>query len=132
MLRPAAATEMAQIDALRAPTYARYNQQMADPPGCVWYVAADEAGNIGACAALGPSLEGAEGRSLIDLMGADTTALNLLFEGLIAFARRRGWGISCWMPIDRPGRIEYTRKHGFKPTAVLMHLPAVVEEEKAG
>lgn len=123
---------MGRIDEMRAPTYARYNQQMADPPGLQWYVAADkETGEIMACAALGPSLEGAGGRSLIDLMGGDTTALNILFEGIIKFARRQGWGLSCWMPTDRPSRIKYTQEHGFKPTAVLMHLPALVEEEVA-
>lgn len=124
---------MGTIDAIRAPFYARYNQPMIDPPGIEWFVAADSVTNdILAVAGLGPSLvEGAGGRSLIDILGTNLGALNALTDGIIAYLDKLGLGLSIWMPLDHPSRIKFALDKGFIQTAVLLHRAAQTPAEKA-
>lgn len=124
---------MHHIDELRGPHYAKYGQNIVDPPGLQWYVAEDIAtGQILAAAALGPSLEGPYGRSLIDVFGDDLKATNHLFMGLCAVADKQDLGLTIWMPLDHPSRIRYAMDRGFAPTAMLLHRARASAKEQAG
>lgn len=121
------------IDEMRAPQYAKYGQQVNDPPGMQWFVCADaNTDTVLACAALGPSQEGPNGRVLFDLLGNDLQALNVLALGLIRLARKNGWGLTTMMPVDAPSRIQYAVQRGFVATGIVLHLSATAEQEEVG